>query len=352
MKKLMIGALIGLSAVSAHAIDLTITATCGASPNAIEQQACDLLTDEINTKLGGDLPDASIGDYGTGLANANNFAYKGMNSDYSDVFDLFVVKATGGIAVDGDTDKPETADGVGVGLSVSVGLNLDIIPVDKIGPIELSKLDLFVTYMDYDLDEEAKGTSFAGNISNFSIMARYQIIEGKEFLPGNLFNWGGLFLHTGFQKSSTEISLGQSFKDETAEIEVAGQGTVTAGLGNTNVNFAIKSDTLSIPLEVSTYIRAGYVFTLYGGAGLDIVTGSTDVDLTAGGTASVESGYLSDYSASILASESDSGDADVTNMRAFFGMQFNVPLMRVYVQANKGLGNNLIGANAGIKILW
>jgi hypothetical protein len=343
MKKLMMSALLGVS-LSASAVTVEVNnVVCGpVAAGAL----CDGLTAELKSAVNQDLPEVSIGEYGTGLANANNFAYKGITSDYSDAFDYFMVRGAGGLAVDGDLDKPESASGVGVGASVTVGINLDVLPVDKIGPIDLSKMDLFVSFMGYDLDQEIEESKLEGEISNFSVMARYQIIEGKDFIPGYLLQWGGVFLHTGFQKSSSEISFTQSFEDQTVE-----SGSNTASFGDTTAKFSIETSTMAIPVEVSTFIRAAYVFTLYGGAGFDLVSGSTDVGLAAKGTAS-GTGIATGYSADIVASESDSGDADATNMRAFAGLQFNVPLFRLYAQMNTGLGNDLVGFNLGAKILF
>lgn len=343
MKKLMMSALLGAS-LSASAVTVNVTnVNCG---DLGAGAACDALTSEIEGYVNQDLPDVSIGDYGTGLANANNFAYKGMTSDYADIFDYFMVRAAGGLAVDGDLSDPESASGVGIGASVTAGINLDLLPVDKIGPIDLSKMDLMVSFMSYNLDQEVEDSTLEGDISNFAVMARYQIFEGKDFIPGYLLQWGGIFLHTGFQRSSSEISFTQTFSDDNVEV-----GGSTATFTNSSAKFAIESATTSIPIEVSTFLRAAYVFTLYGGAGFDLVSGSTDVSLKAGGT-TIGSGAANNYQATIQASESDSGDADATNMRAFAGLQFNVPFVRLYAQMNQGIGNDLVGINLGAKILW
>ena len=282
-----------------------------------------------------------------GVANANNFAYKGANSDYSDKFDLFVVKASGGLAVQGDLDDPESAEGLGIGAAVTVGVNLDVLPVDKIGPIDLSKMDLFVSFMSYNIDQDFDDTNIEGDLSHFAVSGRYQIVDGVEFIPGSMLKWGGVFLHTGFQKSSSKITAIQSIADDNISVG-AGAG---AYITNTTASFDIEASTLSVPIEVSTYIRAAYVFTLFGGAGFDIVNGTSDASLNAGGTVS-GTGATSTYAATVSANESDSGEADVTNMRVFGGMQFNLPLFRVYAQMNSGIGNDLIGLNVGAKILW
>jgi len=344
MKKLMMSVMI-LGSMSASAIDITITETACSNSGVYTNANCAQLTNEVKNLVDEDLPDVSIGDYGTGIANANGFAYKGLGSDYSDTFTFFSVRGALGAAVDGDIDKPEAANGIGIGAAVTVGLNLDILPVDKIGPVDLDKMDLFVSFMSYNMDQDQDDLEIKGDISSFAVMARYRIVDGIDFVPGYMLQWGGVYLHTGLQRSSWDASVKSIFDDQQVDINGA-----NATFKNANAKFDIDTTTTTIPVEISTYLRAAYVFTLFGGAGFDLVSGSTDVSLKASGT--VEAGSASDYAASISASESDSGDADLTNFRAFFGVQFNIPFVRVYAQMNKGIGNDLIGANAGVKFVF
>ncbi|MFT6631013.1 MAG: hypothetical protein ACJAS4_000959 [Bacteriovoracaceae bacterium] len=339
MKKLLMGALLGAS-LSASAVTVTITQT---SCTLGSTQACNAADQAMQDFVDEDLPDVSLGDYGGGIANSTNFAYKGLNSDYSDIFDYFMFRVGGGIAVQGQIDEPEKAEGIGLGASVTVGVNLDLLPVSKIGPIDLSKMDLFVSFASLDQEQDLEDTNTDVELSHFAVSARYQIIDEKDIIPGTLLQWGGVHLHTGFQKSSIKGTITQKFDDQVVDL---GSGQ-TATFGNSSAKFELESSTFSIPIEVSTFLRAGYVFTFFGGAGLDIVSGSTDVSIGANGTATGTG-----YTANISADESDSGEAEATNMRAFGGLQFNIPFVRMAIQMNKGLGNDLLGVNFGAKILW
>lgn len=342
MKKLLMGALLGAS-LSASAVTVTITQTSCSLPGGSGGAACNAADQAMQDFVDADLPEVSLGDYGGGIANSTNFAYKGLNSDYSDIFDFFMLRAGGGIAVQGDMSEPEKAEGIGLGASVTVGVNLDLLPVSKIGPIDLSKMDLFVSFASLDQEQDLEETNTDVELSHFAVSARYQIVDEKDIIPGTLLQWGGVHLHTGFQKSSIKGTITQKFDDQVVDL---GSGQ-TATFGNSSAKFQLESSTFSIPIEVSTFLRAGYVFTFFGGAGLDIVSGSTDVSIGANGTATGTG-----YTANISADESDSGEAEATNMRAFGGLQFNIPFVRLSLQMNKGLGNDLLGVNFGAKILW
>jgi len=336
MKKLFMGALL-LGSLSAHASIITVNQTsCTLGP------ACAAADAALQSFVDADLPSVGIGKYATGIANANGFTYAGMGSDYSDDFSLFMVRGAFGGSVSGDLDNPGGADGFGFGAATTVGVNLDLLPVDKIGPIDLSKMDLFVSFMSYSVDQDSGNSSFTGDTSHFGIMARYQLVDTKDILPGYMLEWGGVQLHTGFQRSSFDLNMSTRFDNQTVDI-----GPETGTFGNAGATFAIESSSTTIPIEVSTFLRAAYVFTFYAGAGFDIVSGSSDVGLVSSGTFT-----STNYSADINAGETGSGDADATNFRAFGGFQFNIPLVRLYAHVNKGLGSDLIGAHFGAKFTW
>ena len=61
---------------------------------------------------------------------------------------------------------------------------------------------------------------------------------------------------------------------------------------------------------------------------------------------------INSYSAKVNASETADGKGKPTNFRGFVGLQVNVPFVRLFVHVNKGLGNDLIGGNVGVKILY
>lgn len=347
MKKLiLLSTLLGTVSFHVSAIDVTVTnTTCAGGLTATQ---CSQLDAEVKSSIEDELPSVSIDKYAVGIANSNSFAQKGLSSEYADRFDYALIKFGAGAAVQGDMtelqDDPSTAEGIGVGATATFGLNLDVLPIDKISFIEFSKLDLFVSFSSFDRKSDNDGTEVDGGISAFSIMARYQIMDPVDIVPGYMFYWGGVSLHTGIESSSFNGKLTKTFDDETVEIGSGQTATITDTLGV----FDIESTTTTIPVEVSTSLRTIWALTFYTGAGVDFVTGSTDVSLDASGTAKDGA----NYGATILAEEKGSGDADAMNLRAFAGLQLNLPFVRVYTHFNKGLGNDLLGANLGFKILY
>jgi hypothetical protein len=347
MKKLWMMGILGLGFVmQAHAITINVNRTdsgCGAT-----EAICVALHDALRTELNKDTPDVGVGKYADGVADATGFAMKGQTSDYAENFNYFVLKPSFGVGVRGDMNDAQSADGFGLGGALTVGLNLNLLPVEKIGPVELKKLDLFISFMNYNVDQNQDKSSFKGELSSFAILGRYRIMDGKDILPGYMLEWGGLHLHTGFQRNKMAMKLTQGFDGTTVDVDT-GSGTGSVSLDGVSATFDLDSTVTSIPVEVSTYLRMLYVFTLYGGLGFDYTIGKSDIGVTANG--SVNDG-TSGYGATIDADESGDGKAKATNFRSFAGIQFNVPFVRVYAQMNKGLGSDLVGANFGIKVTY
>lgn len=342
---------VSLAALSLNAFALTITVQ--QTSCSLTAQQCSDITDAAKDAANADLPSVSVGGYAEGISNANAFAYKGSTSEYADIIDLMSFKVSGGVAVDGDLSDAESADGIGFGASVTAGINLDILPVSKVGPIDLKKMDLFVTFLNYNLDQSSDSIDSEGELSAFGVFGRYHLIDSRSIAGDYLVKWGGIHLHTGFMRSKMNIEVTNGFSDEEFEDD-SGPTTVYGKFTNGQANFEIDSQVTAIPVEVSTYLRLLYVFTLYGGAGFDYMLGKTDIDFSAGGN--LQGGIVSaddnDWTGTMSANEGGDGSPQATNFRAFAGVQFNIPFVRLYAQLNKGLGSNLVGTNLGLKIIY
>ncbi|MEX0799575.1 MAG: hypothetical protein WD025_09020 [Bacteriovoracaceae bacterium] len=328
-----------------HALKVTITpsADCNAAGTT-----CTDSIEQAERDINNDLPDVNEDDYAAGFAKSTAFAYKGMGSDYSDNFTFFVFKAAGGVAIESESgfnlEESDSVKGAAPGGALTVGLNLDLLPVDKIGPVEFKKMDLFFNFMSYSMDQDLDDMAFEGDISALGVFARYRLMDPVDILPGYMLEWGGIHLHTGIQRSSMDLNFSQTFNG------TADAGGTTVRYDDTKAIVDIESAVTSIPIEFSTYLRTLYVLTLYGGAGLDVNMGEAEINLDGNGTVTSDDGNT-DYG-TLEASGNGTGSPEATNFRAFGGVQINIPFVRVYAQVNKALGSDLIGANAGVKILW
>lgn len=343
MKRILFAAIALAVSSGAMAIDFEVKLDCD---ELSVQGACATLKSELESQAEKDLPDTTLDDYTVGVGNAVAMAGSD-NSDYADKFNLFMFKYSPigvGISGSGDAGEANNLDGIGFQGVMQVGLNLDMLPIDKIGPVELKKLDIFGSFFSTKLNEsnDEEGTETEAEVSAFGVHARYHLVEGVDLLPGYLAEWGGLFVHAGFRQSKMKLNMTQDIDDTDIS-----EGGVTAKFTNTSAEFEMDSSVTSIPIEFSTYFRFLYVFTLYGGAGYTLNTGSTDINFTASGD--------------IYEGSNDVGDVDLddkndgtpkSTARYFAGLQFNLPYFRLYTHVNKAIGENVASAHVGVKILY
>jgi hypothetical protein len=349
MKKLLLGMALALPMASnAGIINLNFnqsaceTAVGGGTATAV----CNQINSDLDAAINEDLPDTNFNGYAEGISNAVAIAGAGA-TDYSDKFTYFVVKPSLGVGVAAESiSDTETAGGIGFTGNMVIGLNMDLLPVDKIGPIELDKLDVFVNVYSHNVDQDAgdDGT-FEGEVGSFGIMARYHLIE--EAGASWLGQWGGVYLHTGFQRTTMDLKFSTPI-DITDDIDVSGN---TANIQNANARFEMESAITTIPIEASTYLRFLYVFTLYGGLGMDINMGSTDVNLISSGDMILTSAGNANLG-NIGINDKNSGEPESLGFRGFAGLQLNIPFVRLYAQFQKALGTDAVGTNFGVKVLW
>lgn len=325
-------------------INFNSAACVGATSSAA---ICTQLENEITETLEDQTPDVPNADkYAEGTAKATAIASKGLTSDYADKFEIASLNiAPVSVGLRGDLSNPEAAEGVALQAGMTLGLNMGILPVEKLGPIEMKKLDLFATFVGIDREQDVDDLTFDAEVNYFGLMARYHLVEESDILPGYLVQWGGVYIHTGLYMSKMKMSVTQDLddiKETVAPFEVE--------LRNTTASFDIDSNVTSIPIEISTSIRLLYVLTFYTGAGVDFNSGDAEIDVAAQGD-----GYIVSPETDVLdISANLSGDGDVQSLtyRAFAGVQFNIPFVRVYVHAQKEFATNSLAATLGAKILY
>lgn len=345
MKKLIVLSLLFSFAASAGVFTVTPNTACNGNSSCVT--AMQQLEDDINA----DLPDADASTYLPGMANAAIASGKSQSGDHSNDLDFMMVSANVGVGLDtGDRDlndfisgdaEANQIRGFGLNAAITIGLDLGILPVDKLGPIDLEKMDLFVSAMKLEEGKEGVDDQYA-ELTYFAVKARYHLYEGNSILPGGMLKWGGVYVSTGIEKSSLRMVLQEKFSDSTTS------GAVTVNYNGT-ARFGADIDVTSIPIEVSTYVQTLYALTFYGGLGVDFNFGEatqiSDVDMTIdgggglGGTGSLNLG--------------SSGKPESMGARGFFGLQIGVPLVKFYVQLNKQFtGDNVAGVGAGLKVIW
>ena len=311
------------------------------------------LFNRLEVEVNKELPDSDIETYAPGMANAAALAVKGTGSDHSNDLDFMMISANVGAAIDSDSfnafdysdsDFDEsTVDGVGVAASLTLGMNLGTFVKKKIGFIDPSRLDLFVNYVSFEEGGDGADDDFTLDHSNFGFHARYHIHQGYSLFSQALLKWGGVFITTGIERTNLKVGIAEVFAETETE---AGATATLDGKGSIGIDTSVTS----IPIEVSTYLQAFYVLSVYGGLGVDLNFGDSDVTAAFNGDVQV-SGTASGSGDAVL-DLSGTGDVDSLTARAFLGLQVNIPIVKIYAQYTKQIGTDLSSVNAGVKFIW
>lgn len=315
-------------------------------------EECASLEDRAREKLREDLPKVSLEKYADGVADATAFSVQGQGSEYAENFKTAIVKPSLGIAVDGKLSQletnPEEAAGIGVGTAVTVGANLKNLDASKVGPIILSRLDVFVSGALYDIRQDFDDVDTDGTLTSAGVFGRYRLIKDEDYLPWHMLDWGGIHIHTGLQYSKISLEASQSFASETFR-----DGLLEGKFNGGTATLSLDAYSWSVPVEISTYFRIAYILTVYGGFGADFVTGDSNIGLSASGSASGGLSIIDDDLQLAFDADRDvDGTPRSSHFRTFLGLQLNIPYFRVFVHANKAIDSNLVGAHAGVKFVF
>jgi len=313
------------------------------------------IEDEINKEL----PSAQPKRLMEGMANSSVMAGKGIGSDYASNMQVFLIGA--GVGIGADLEKDESTDsdisGLGIAPGLVVGANLGFIGGSIFG-LDPKKLNLYVNYMGYSYDKDFEDDSSKKSSAGIDMKAmgahlRYDWIKGS----GNKFlGWGGVKLHLGYEYNKTDLEFKTNISESIDETSSNGENVEGTINGNPTANIAVA--THSIPIEISTDVQLLYLVSLYGGLGADINFGEAkgDGDLNAeesdlNCTGGVCAGGQT-VKVKAEANVNTSGKVNSFLARGFAGVQINLPYFRIFAQADKSLGNELIGVTLGARFVY
>lgn len=286
-----------------------------------------------------------------GMANSSVMAGKGVGSDYASHMDVFLIGAGVGLGADLTKDKDTDSDlsGVGVQAGIMVGTNLGWMDTAYILGLDTNRLNVYANYFQYGLNQKSKDNTIKGEITTYGFHTSYDWIPRSS---SKMWGWGGVKVHTGYEYNKMDIGITSKINES---INVSESGTTISSNITGNPFAQINVATHSIPIEISTSLRFLYAFSLYGGLGADLNFGRavgkgdinsdpSDVDCTGGMCPGSTIGTV-DAEANI----DGKGKVNPFTYRAFAGFQFHLPYFQIYVQGDKELSSNLIGATVGAR---
>jgi hypothetical protein len=317
---------------------------------------------KIQNEINKDLPSAPPQRLMEGMANSSVMAGKGIGSDYASNMSVLLIGGAVGVGADLAKDKDTNSDisGVGVAPGLIIGTNLGFLDTRSILGMDTNRLNVYFNFMNYSLDKkisEEAGKESAANLKMLAmgIHIRYDWIKARG---SKLLGWGGVKFHTGYEYNKTSIAFNSTI-NETVN-ETSSNGEVISGTISGKPAANILVNTGSIPVELSTDVQLLYILSLYTGLGLDYNFGQAKGDgaLNAGNSPINCTGGVCGVGPGTTLQVKPEANIDATGKvetllyRAFAGVQINLPWTRVFVQVDKSLSNDLVGATAGVRFVF
>jgi len=290
---------------------------------------CNSVIDTINSSL----PATDLSSLTQNFADAAVISQRGLGADYAS--DLKAIAIGGGVGLGATLGGASIFDllkssggvtlpGLGFGSSLMLGLNMSFLNGDFWKRSNV--------YINMAVLNPPSSLGINGKFSSFGMHIQYKLVPALSVGLGT-FSFGGVVLTTGFEKSSSLLTISQ-------DLSIPTYLTATIDVG-TDVK------AYSIPLEVSSNVNLFYFMTIFGGLGLDYNWGTSksvsdvkNFSLAGGLNGTPTINVAPDASPKALTS------------RYFIGLQFDILAFKISLQYNSNIGSGGVGLTIGTKILF
>ena len=347
---------------NAQIFRLRITDYDGADAIPAIKNFIDTEIQKVENEINQDLPSAPPQRLMEGMADSSVAAGKGIGTDYASDMDVFLIGA--GVGVGADLEKDENTDselsGVGVAPGFIIGMNLAWMDSKRFLGMDTDRLNVYFNFMKYNYDHTLSDKANERSEAELDMLALGTHFR-NDWIKGNgskWLGWGGVKLHFGYEYNKTDLTFSSQI-NETVN-ETSGTGETINGTISGNPRAKIGVNTHSIPISLSTDVRFLYILSLYTGLGADYNWGQAKGSGNINGNESPVNctGGLCTGAGNPTVLVKPEANIDATGKvtaftpRAFLGLQVNIPFVRVFVQADKVLTNEVIGATAGVRFVY
>ncbi|HEY1814354.1 MAG TPA: hypothetical protein VGG74_18510 [Kofleriaceae bacterium] len=255
------------------------------------------------------------------FADATTFAQRGLGVDYMSLPNSFVlgVGAQVALATDGDLNPSQsTTAGFAANVSVMLGVNL--------GKWDHPRWTLYAN----GFYENGSTDRLNGSIITAGGHVQYRLVDPQrdKGVEAAILRWAGIDITTGVEYTRWVFGANDTITNDY---------TVAAGTGSTDLTvsstgqFDLKSNALTIPIELTTGFRILEVVSIYGGIGFDFTEGKADLDANLNGTMKTSDG-TSVGTVTIVGGGNNT--ASPGNFYGLAGVQLNIWALKIFSQVN------------------
>jgi hypothetical protein len=279
------------------------------------------LAAQVKTRVDDAYHTAQINDFLKEFTNATSFSQRGIGVDYSSAPRGFLVGLASNLALAGDPDihdHDHPTGGLAVNFSVLLGMNLSEWKHDR------------WTVFANGFYQSASLGDLDGSITSAGAHVQYNLLQPLESGgTGTALRWLGLSLTSGLEY--TRWNFGTNGTTLSTDFDVSGGGMTQPITLHSVGRFDLRSNAVTVPVELTTGIRIALIATLFVGAGVDLTpVGKSTVDASL-------TGHL-DSSQGDLGTVTITGDGDASGspgqFRLLAGGQVNLWKLKIFVQAN------------------
>jgi hypothetical protein len=306
----------------AHA-DSSLDVTLNAQGQALAQQfgqSEQQMTDKVKAGIDSIYQTAHIDGLLRAFANTAAFSDRSAGVaylvDHSDI--LVGVLATGALSSDASLGTGTFVGGAIVNLAVTAGVNL--------GRWDHPAWTVFAN----GFYESQTVHGLDGHLTTTGAHVQRKVVAASE-------RWAGVDVTSGLEYARWTVGEAMPIHTHFTVTGTNNQKKVIDYLAAGTLD--VRADTYSVPIEVTTGVRLG-VLGLYGGGGLDLTFGSSDISAVLTGDLTVNKEMTPIGTAKITATGSSGPDS--LGVHAFGGIELHTRHVRVFLQGAIAPGENAV----------
>ena len=311
----------------AHAqasVDVTLSADGKAAAAALGYSEADFAS-QIKNKVDDAYQTNNVNGFLRSFTDATGFSQRGLGVDYVSVPNSFIIGIAANAAVATDSvvtsgNRP-TSGGAAVNFGAMIGSNL--------AGLDLPRWTLYAN----GFYQSASTDRLTGTLLSAGAHAQLKLIQAEEGGgTASLVRWIGVDVTGGIEY--TRWALGANDGGITNNFDV---GAAAGGTGSETLTllskgtFDLKTNALTVPIEVTTGLRIALIASVFIGAGIDFTVGKTTVNGNLTGDMTDSNGR--DIGTVKITATGDNSASPAAG-RVLAGVQLNLWKLKVFVQAN------------------
>jgi hypothetical protein len=311
------------AAYAQSAVTVTLSPTGQAAATAAGYSSADFAS-AIKTQVDNAYQTNNVQGFLRSFTDATGFSQRGLGVDYVSVPNSFIVGIAANAAVASDSlltsDQRPTSGGAAVNFGAMIGMNL--------GTFDLKRWTVYAN----GFYQTASTDRLTGTLISAGAHLQYKLLQAEEGGgSAALVRWIGLDVTGGVEYTNWNLGANDGGVKNNFDIPAMGTGISESVTLTSSGAFNLKTNAVTVPVEVTTGLRIALIASIFIGAGVDFTYGKTTVDANLNGDMTDQNG-TNLGTVNITANGSNTGSP--ASGRVLAGVQLNLWKLKIFVQGN------------------